>query len=474
MIASWVATAGVPPPVAVTVTVAEPTASSTLPMMFADPCATPVTIPSCDTLATAGVLDVQVTLRPVSSAPVASRTVAAASVVNPTPSVLVPSVTTTDAATACTFKIAEADTPSTVPVMAVVPAPTPVTTPLGDTVATAELPDVHETDGAVTMLPLGSRTVAIAVVVLPTLTASFASDTETVVTCARTVTAAEPVIPSLVAAIVAVPTFTPVTSPAALTVAIDVSLELHAIGRAGSTLFEASRRVAVAVVVAFGARVEVPSVTLTEATGTDVLCTVRVALPEELSVVATMSVVPAERVAMRPDASTVATALLMDVQLTTRSVRALLFASTTFAVAVAAAPTETLVALSDTVTDTDAGTTLTFKLVDLPSADALMTAVPGAMAVIIPACVTLATASLDVVQVRVTPAAAEPHVVCAKPRACAVWPTARVEDPSETTIRSTIFWPSTVVGSGTHETIAQQKARNAKCPTPRLRVMEIL
>src|SRR5205085_698147 len=66
---------------------------------------------------------------------------------------------------------------------------------------------------------------------------------------AATFTFADPDFPSDVARIVAIPAATPVTSPEELTVATDVLLELHAIGRPVSTLLFASRVTAVACVV---------------------------------------------------------------------------------------------------------------------------------------------------------------------------------------------------------------------------------
>ena len=61
-----------------------------------------------------------------------------------------------------------------------------------------------------------------------------------------TVTDAVPVVPSLVALIVAVPTPAPVTVPLVETAAIFASLVLHATGRPTSRLPEASLGIAVA------------------------------------------------------------------------------------------------------------------------------------------------------------------------------------------------------------------------------------
>ena len=64
-----------------------------------------------------------------------------------------------------------------------------------------------------------------------------------------TVTVADPDLPSLVAVIVAVPPDTPVTTPAAETVATDDALLVQVIGRPLSTFPFPSFRVALSVVV---------------------------------------------------------------------------------------------------------------------------------------------------------------------------------------------------------------------------------
>jgi hypothetical protein len=96
---------------------------------------------------------------------------------------------------------------------------------------------------------------------------------------AVTVTLDVPLLPSLVAVIVAAPAPAPVTTPLDETVAIPV-LELdHVTPRPVSTLLLASRVVAVSCVVCPTLIFAVGGATLTEATGTVTAVTVTVAVP---------------------------------------------------------------------------------------------------------------------------------------------------------------------------------------------------
>jgi hypothetical protein len=82
------------------------------------------------------------------------------------------------------------------------PAATAVTNPAPFTVATSELSDTHDTTRPDSVTPVASLAVAVACVVPPTTTVEAASDTATVATGGSvTVTAADPVCPSLVAVI---------------------------------------------------------------------------------------------------------------------------------------------------------------------------------------------------------------------------------------------------------------------------------
>jgi len=104
--------------------------------------------------------------------------------------------------------------------MVAAPAPTPVTRPLADTVATAVLPLDQLTVRPVNGLPLASFGVADSCCVCPTATLADVGLTATDATgTLDTVIAAVPLFPSLAAVIVAAPVLTPVTRPLADTVA---------------------------------------------------------------------------------------------------------------------------------------------------------------------------------------------------------------------------------------------------------------
>ena len=116
--------------------------------------------------------------------------------------------------------------------MVVVPAATPVTRPLVDTVATPALELVHVTARLVNAFPTESLGVAVSCTRCPATTLVEAGLRVTDATGTfDTVTVEVPLCPSLVAVIVAVPTTTPVTMPEPLTVATAASLEAHVIAR---------------------------------------------------------------------------------------------------------------------------------------------------------------------------------------------------------------------------------------------------
>ena len=69
--------------------------------------------------------------------------------------------------------------PSLIAMICTEPAPTLVTSPAGDTVAIAVLPELHVTLRPVKMLPFASRVVAVACVVCPTVIDVEASETVT-------------------------------------------------------------------------------------------------------------------------------------------------------------------------------------------------------------------------------------------------------------------------------------------------------
>lgn len=135
-------------------------------------------------------------------------------------------------------------------VIVALPVAMPVTTPVAETVATAVLLLLHVTGAPAITLPLASRTVAESVVELPMGTVADEGVTVTLAAVgAFTVTAADADFPSLVAVIVAVPGATPVTTPAADTVATDGAPLDHVMARPVRTFPFASFTVAVSVTV---------------------------------------------------------------------------------------------------------------------------------------------------------------------------------------------------------------------------------
>ena len=144
-------------------------------MMVVVPAVSVVTTPVVgSTAATAGALELQVTGRPVSSAPPASRLTAVAVVGVPATTVEAFSVTETDATGARTVSVAW---PAIVPfswlvaMMVVVPAVSVVTTPVaGSTAAIAGALELQVTGRPVSSAPPASRLTAVAVVGVPATT----------------------------------------------------------------------------------------------------------------------------------------------------------------------------------------------------------------------------------------------------------------------------------------------------------------
>src|SRR5438093_7333578 len=159
--------------------------------------------------------------------------------------------------------------PSLVAVIVAAPAATPVTSPVEDTVATAGVPDAQVTARPVSTLPAASFRVVVSCTVAPTSMSAVAGLTVTDATeTIATVTLAVPLCPSLVAVIVADPAATPVTSPAADTVAIAVFELVQPITRPLNTGRAASWGMALSCVVAPTKTFAVAGLTVTEATGT--------------------------------------------------------------------------------------------------------------------------------------------------------------------------------------------------------------
>src|SRR6059058_3980231 len=251
---------------AVTLIAELPLLPSEVAVIVADPATSPVTSPLPFTLATAAALLAHVTTRPDSAFPLASFGVAASCTVPPTATLADAGVTVTDATTAFTVTAADPVFPSLAAVTVAVPALTPVTRPVADTVATLGVPEVHVTTRPVSTFPAASFVVAASCTVLLTATLADAGVTVTDATGAVTVMAADPVLPSLVAVTVAVPALTPVTSPVADTVATVGVPEVHVTTRPVSTFPAASFIVAASCTVPLTPTLADAGATVTDAT----------------------------------------------------------------------------------------------------------------------------------------------------------------------------------------------------------------
>src|SRR5207249_6986449 len=166
-------------------------------------------------------------------------------------------------------------------------------------------------------LPTRRSSDLVSCTVAPTSTTAVAGLTVTDATGTfATVTLAVPLFPSLVAVIVADPAATPVTSPAADTVAIAVFELVHATPRPVSTFPAPSFGVALSCVVAPTKTFAVAGLTVTEATGT--LDTVTAAVPACPSLVAVIVTAPAATPVTSPLADTVPTAPVPVAQVSAR------------------------------------------------------------------------------------------------------------------------------------------------------------
>jgi hypothetical protein len=271
-----VAVAVLPPLVAVMVAVPEPTAVTTA-----------LDAPLDETVATEPLLVLQATVWPLNGFPEASFTVAVRFVVAPMLTVADDGDTLTDATvgaggggavtTICDVPLF----PSLVAVMVALPAPTAVTSPADDTVATPLLLDDQEIWRPASAFRLASSGVAVNATVAPTSTDADDGVTATDATgTSDTLTVAEPVFPSLVAVMIAVPAPVAVTSPLDDTVATFGALEAHVIVRPPSVLPEASFATAESAIAPPTVRDVVPGVTVTLATDAcDGAATVTCAVP---------------------------------------------------------------------------------------------------------------------------------------------------------------------------------------------------
>jgi hypothetical protein len=143
-----------------------------------------------------------------------------------------------------------------------------------------------------------------------------------------TVSVADPVTPSLVARIAAVPAATAVTKPVPDTVATPVLLLAKVIVRPVSVFPLASFKVTTACVVWPIVRLTLLKITLTEATGGGgAAVTVSVAEPDTPSLVPLITLVPTAIAVTKPVLDTVATLVLLLAYVTVRPVSTLPLAS---------------------------------------------------------------------------------------------------------------------------------------------------
>jgi hypothetical protein len=316
-----------------TVTVPVPETPSLVAVIVAVPGATPRTEPEAGlTMATSWLLELHVTTRLVTTAPFTSFTTAVKVALSPVATFALGGDTVTlPMGGTCTFTVVDPDLPSLVAVIVVVPGVPPVTTPDDDTVAMLVLPDAHVTTRSVTTVPFWSFTVAVSCVVCWLMTLAGFGDTLTDPTgTAVTVRDDDPDFPSLVAVIVAEPAATPVTSPALETVATAVLLDPHVTTRSVTTVPFKSLTVAESCVVRPETTLAVAGETVTVPTGTGAIVTAE--LPDFPSLVAVIVAEPMLTPVTTPALETVATAVLLDPHVTTRSVTTVPFTSVTVGV----------------------------------------------------------------------------------------------------------------------------------------------
>src|SRR6266699_590665 len=202
-----------------------------------------------------------------------------------------------------------------------------------------------------------------------------------------------PLLPSLVAVIVAEPAATPVTRPLALTVPTELLLLAHVTVRPVSVLPFASFGVAASWTVCPACTDAGAGLTVTDATGTSVTVTTDVPLcPSEVAVIV---VEPATTPVTRPLAFTVPTEVLLLAHVTVRPVNGLPFASFGVAVSWTACATGTDADAGLTVTDATGTVTAVTVRVAVPLCPSDVAAIvvePVAAAVATPLVFTFATA----------------------------------------------------------------------------------
>src|SRR6266566_1614487 len=210
-----------------------------------------------------------------------------------------------------------------------------------------------------------------------------------------TVTVAVPVLPSLVAVIVAEAAATPVTRPLAETVATPGALLAQVTTRPVSTLPAESFVVAVSCTAAPPTTLAEAGLTVTEATDTVATVTVITAVPFCPSLLAVIVAVPATAPVTSPLPLTAATVALLVAHVTVRPVSGLPFASFGVATSCTICPTVTVAEAGLTAIDATGTTVTVIAAVPLcPSHAAVTVAAPGATPLTSPLLFTAATPGL--------------------------------------------------------------------------------
>src|SRR5205814_5068152 len=409
------------PPDDVTVMAAVPLFPSLVALIVMEPGVTPETRPLLLTAAT-GVLELDhVTVRPESGFPPASFGVAVSGTVWPACTDAEGGVTSTVATGTFVTVTDEVPLfPSLVAVIVADPGVTPETRPLLLTVATDVLELDHVTVRPESGFPPASFGVAVSCTVWPACTDAEGGVTSTVATGTFVTLIDEvPLLPSLVAVIVAEPGVTPETSPLLFTAATAV-LELdHVTVRPESGAPFASFGVAVSCTVWPACTDAEGGVTSTVATGPFV--TVIDEVPLFPSLVAVIVAEPGVTPDTSPLLLTVATAMLELDHVTVRPESAVPPASLGVPVSCTVWPA---------CTDAEGGVTSTVAtgtfvtLIDevplFPSLVAVIVAEPGVTPDTSPLLLTVATAMLELDHVTVRPESAVPPASLGVPVSCTV------------------------------------------------------
>src|SRR6266481_2672912 len=336
---------------AVTVIAAVLLLPSLVAVMVVAPAATPVTRPLGFTRTSVVSPLAQVTVRPAKVAPAESFGVAVSCTVCPTRMLAVAGEIATEATGTVVMVIAAVLLlPSLIAVIGAEPEATPVTRPPVLTRATVVSPLAHVTVRPTRVPPAESFGVAVSCTVCPTRMLAVAGETTTEATgTSVTVTAALPVLPSLVAVIVTVPTAPLVTSPLALTVATPVLLLVHVTDRPVNAPPAESFGVAANCSVCPTLRLPVAGETTTEATGTVVTVIAAVLLLPSL--IAVIGAEPEATPVTRPPGLTRATVVSPLAHVTVRPTRVPPAESFGVAVSCTVCPTRMLAVAGETVTE---------------------------------------------------------------------------------------------------------------------------